>query len=157
MKRLLLMLITSLLLTACATVDDSTHSQYKSVDQTVLFNKGEKALLSRRYAKAIEYLEALDAHYPYGQHAEFAHLDSIYAYYKKGDLALSAAAADHFIHLNPRSKYVDYAYYMRAVAHFEMDHGAIVRHLPVDESQRDLGSANEAYIQFKELVKRHPP
>ena len=52
-------------------------------------------------------------------------LDLIYAYYKKKDFPSAAATAERFIHLYPRAKYVDYAYYMKALANFQQTRGAL--------------------------------
>jgi outer membrane protein assembly factor BamD len=51
---------------------------------------------------------------------------------------------------------VDYAYYLKGLVNYNRDIGFIDRFLPTDTSQRDPGSAREAYGNFSELVKRFP-
>lgn len=121
-----------------------------------IFSSGEKALAKGSYKDAISHFEGLDAMYPFSEYEQQGSLDKIYAYYASDDFPSSAAAADRYIHLYPRSANVDYAYYMRGMANFNQDRGVIQRYIPTDISQRDIGTAKVAFINFAELLRRYP-
>ncbi|MBS0359150.1 MAG: outer membrane protein assembly factor BamD, partial [Proteobacteria bacterium] len=89
---------------------DKISSTYQGMTAEQLFQSGEVSLAKRDYSTAAKQFEALEAQYPFGKYAEQAQLDIIYAYLKSDQQASAVAAADRFIHLYPRSKFVDYAY-----------------------------------------------
>jgi len=60
------------------------------------------------------------------------------------------------MHLYPRSKFVDYAYYMRGVTEFYEGWPFIQRHLNIDRGQRDLTSARKSFSHFNDLLMRFP-
>ncbi|KOR29208.1 competence protein ComL, partial [Achromatium sp. WMS2] len=51
---------------------------------------------------------------------------------------------------------MDYAYYLRGLVNYNRKLGFIDRYLPTDVSQRDPGSAKDAFQDFSELVSRFP-
>ena len=56
----------------------------------------------------------------------------------------------------PQNKHVDYAYYLKGITNFNKGKGITQRFIPTDESQRDQGSAYQAFQDFLELAKRYP-
>jgi len=129
---------------------------FETRNDTQLFHDAERALAKGRYIQAVQDFEAIDSLYPFSQYAEQSKKDIIYAYYQSGDLAMAVAAAERFIHVYPRSKYADYAFYMRGVANLEYDRIFTQRYLPIDLSQRDLVTAKKSFADFNELVRRFP-
>lgn len=157
MFRLVAICVLLILLSGCARYSlSSPGAQVSKMTEEKLFVDGERALANGDNHMAVRYLEALDNQYPFGKYAEQAQLDLIYAYYKKGETAATVAAATRYIHLYPRSKNVDYAYYMKGVADFEQDRGAIMKYLPIDSSLRDPGTARNAFNDFSILIRRFP-
>ncbi|SJM92019.1 Outer membrane protein assembly factor BamD [Crenothrix polyspora] len=166
----------SLLLEGCETLkhvlpgdSDSTKnecSQWKDADNqdddcvdwdaAKFSSMAKKALDGGNYDKAIKIYEALEARYPFGPDSNQTQLNIAYAYFKNGDHDAAISTADHFIKTNPRSPHVDYAYYLKGLVNYKRDIGFIDRYLPTDGSQRDPGSANEAYNIFSELLRRFP-
>ena len=61
-----------------------------------------------------------------------------------------------FIHLYPRTKHVDYAYYMKAMANFKQTRGNVAHLFPMDESWRDPGTQSQAYSDFATLIQKFP-
>ena len=108
------------------------------------------------YEQATELYEKLEARYPFGRYAMQAQLDSAYAYYKADEHEKALAAADRFIKLYPQNPYVDYAYYLKGIINYNRSVGFIDRYIPTDPSQRDPGSALDAFVDFSELVQRFP-
>lgn len=136
--------------------DEEQSNPFVGVSAVDLFNQAEAALKKKEYTAAIKRFEALDTMYPFNDNAERASLDLVYAYYKKDEYPLAVASADRFIHLYPRAKQVDYAYYMKAMANFKQDRGGLANIVPIDTSWRDSGTQAEAYVDFEALVQKFP-
>ncbi len=156
--KVLLMLGLVLSLAACKSWwgDDEDHNPFEGVPAKQLYADSQKELAKKEYTSAIKRLEALETMYPFNDYAEQAELDLINAYYQKGDYPSTAATAERFIHLYPRAKRVDYAYYMKALANFQQTRGTIANVLPIDESWRDPGTQSQAYSDFSTLVQQFP-
>ncbi|HBI21822.1 MAG TPA: outer membrane protein assembly factor BamD [Legionella sp.] len=136
--------------------DDEEDNPFQGVSATQLYADSKKAMAKEEYSAAIKRLEALDTMYPFNDYAEQAQIDLIYAYYKKEDYASAAATAERFIHLYPRAKRVDYAYYMKALSNFQQTRGALANIFPMDNSWRDPGTQSQAYSDFATMVQKFP-
>lgn len=148
-----------LFLAACAGTSNNVEEEnnpFHGKTAKSLFQEAEKAIEKGQYESSIKRLEALDVMYPFSQYGERAQMKLIYAYYKKGDFPSTAAAAERFIHLYPRAKHVDYAYYMKGLANFQQARGVLANVLPLDESWRDPGTQLQAYSDFTLLLQLFP-
>lgn len=130
--------------------------EYSDWNAERFFTEAKKELSEKRYEKAARLYEKLEARYPFGQYATQAQLDIAYAYYKNDEPDSAIAAADRFIKLNPTHSSVDYAHYLKGLVNYNRGIGFLDRFLPTDSSQRDPGSAKDAYKDFEELVNRYP-
>lgn len=110
----------------------------------------------KKYKKAIEYYQKLDARYPYGPLAQQGKLDITYAYWKNSDAALALAASDRFIREHPNHLNVDYAYYLKGRINFNEDLGPMGYIFKTDLAERDPVAAREAFDAFKILITRFP-
>lgn len=152
------------LLSGCETLSGLTSKDERSMKESEFvgwndarFHREAKAALEdKNYQKAIKLYEALEARYPFGDYAAQAQLDVAYAYYKNDDPEAALAAAERFIKVNPRSPGVDYAFYLKGLVNYNRGIGFLERFLPTDASQRDPGSAKDAYDNFNELILRFP-
>lgn len=135
---------------------DEDDNPYAGMSAKELYTEGTKALKKKQYTESIKKLEALDTMYPFNDYAEQAELNLIYAYYSKEDFPSAAATAERYIHLYPRSKHADYAYYMKGMANFNQVRGALASYLPMDLSWRDPGTQSQAYSDFASLVQKFP-
>jgi outer membrane protein assembly factor BamD len=151
----LLLLFTLLLTGGCSLLPDQID-ETKGWSADRLYSEAKSALDEGDYENAIRFYELLEARFPFGRYAQQAQLEIIYAYYKYDESASAVAAADRFIKLHPRHPNVDYAYYMKGLANFNMGRGIIERYLPRDESQRDPGAARQSFQDFSDLVLRFP-
>ncbi|QDP72959.1 outer membrane protein assembly factor BamD [Legionella israelensis] len=161
MKRALMLMILVLmgLLASCAKwweKDDELNNPFRGMTAKQLFIESEQALKAGQYATASKRLEALESMYPFSDYAEKAQLNLIYAYYQNEDYPSAAATAERFIHLYPRAKNVDYAYYMKGLANFQQSRGTFAKWLPMDESERDPGTQSLAYSDFGTLIQKFP-
>ena len=134
----------------------------KEIDRTEdwsaakLYEEASSELDSSNYAKAIEYYEKLEARYPFGRYAMQSQLDVAYAHYRADEPEAAIAAADRFIKLYPQNPYVDSAYYLKGLVNYNRSVGFLDRYIPTDPSQRDPGSALDAFVDFSVLVDRFP-
>ncbi len=161
MKHIKVLVLISLLfsLTACKKWfghDDEDSNPFQGTPAKQLFEESQQAIRKEQYDSAAKRLEALESMYPFSDYAEKAQMDLIYAYYQKKDFPSATATAERFIHLYPRARNVDYAYYMRGLANFQQNRGALANMLPIDESWRDPGTQAQAYSDFATLVQKFP-
>ena len=83
-------------------------------------------------------------------------LNLMYAQFKSGDHDSSIAAADRFIRLHPQHPNVDYAFYVKGLSEISQSSSAFDNFLPTDSTQRDIGTARNAFGTFSELLNRFP-
>jgi outer membrane protein assembly factor BamD len=121
-----------------------------------LYGEAKDAMVTRDWAKAIRYLEKLEARFPYGRYAQQAQLELGYAHWKDGERASAVAAAERFIKLYPTHPNVDYAWYLKGLINFNELAGALSWLTTPDMSDRDPKASREAFLAFKEVVTRFP-
>lgn len=121
-----------------------------------LYEYAKGKLDQGNYTDAIEYYEKLEARYPFGIYGQQALLDVAYAYYKNEEPDSAIATCERFIKLYPQHPHVDYAYYLKGLSNFNRGKKLIHVYLPLDLSQRDPGSALQAFRDFQVLVKNYP-
>lgn len=155
-RRIIIGLIICLSLASCAkNFDDNEEiKKYRGMKAEAIYSTAHGQLVKKDYDEAIKTLEALESMYPFSAFARRAEQDLMYAYYENDDYAESAAAAEHYIHLYPRDKNVDYAYYMKAIANFAQQRGTFAKFFSLDESWRAPGSQLQSYQDFLQLTQR---
>ncbi len=139
------------LLSACSSQEDRIA---RGSEQEV-YERAQRYLKSSSWEMAIQTLQALEENFPFGSYGEHAQLELIYAYYRAGEYEASVASADRFIRLHPQHRNVDYAYYMRGIASFYND-SAFSSVLSMDATQRDPGTAKDAFNYFAQLLNLYP-
>jgi len=143
------------LLAGCQSIPTPSE-RYQGQTPDQIFVAGDTYLAKHNYGDTTVAYEALDALYPYNEHAEVAQLNLIYAYYMNDENPSASAAAERYIRLYPRAPRVDYAYYMKGLADFYQDRGWFQRYFPADLSLRDPGTMRESFTDFATLVKLFP-
>ncbi len=151
LKHFFIATVCALTLAGCA---DGPNYEHMSASQ--LYQGGEQNLASTHYELAIKHFEALQANYPFGDDAQKAQLQLMYAYYKHNETSSAVAAADRFIRLYPRNALVDYAYYIKGLSELEENRGVLMRYLPLDLAQRDLAGVRNAFNDFSLLLQLFP-
>lgn len=136
--------------------DEEENNPYSGMSAKQLYTESQKSLKKGQYTTAAKQLEAIETMYPFSDYTETTQLQLIYAYYQDEDYPSAAATAERFIHLYPRSKHVDYAYYMKGLANFQQTRGVFAKILPMDESWRDPGTQSQAFADFGTLVQKFP-
>ncbi|MGR9115758.1 MAG: outer membrane protein assembly factor BamD [Gammaproteobacteria bacterium] len=137
-------------------LESDSSGEYNNWSEEKLHTTAKKAMDGGNYQKAIKLYETLESRYPFGDYAAQAQLNIAYAYYKNDDSEAAIAAAERFIKIHPRNPSVDYAYYLKGLVNYNRDIGFLERFIPTDASQRDPGSALNAYDNFQELLNRFP-
>jgi outer membrane protein assembly factor BamD len=153
--RLTLAISLALGLTSCAWLK-SAEDKTKDWSASQIYSEAAQELDDGNYQTAIEYYEKLEARYPFGRYAMQSQLDVAYAYYRAEEPEQALAAADRFIKLYPQNPFVDYAYYLKGIINYNRSVGFLDRYIPTDPSQRDPGSALDAFQDFSELVRLFP-
>lgn len=121
-----------------------------------LYSEARSSRNEGNYKTALEYLDKLQARYPFGRFAQQAQLDTIYIQYKDNEPDAALAAADRFIKANPRHPYVDYAYYMKALVNFQRNNTIFEQIAPSDRARTDTVTARQSYSDFAELARKFP-
>lgn len=142
-----------LLITACSSNDEKEETVSL---ESELYETAQDQLEHRRWTQAINNLQTLEEHFPFGKHAEQAQLELVYAHFGAGDPDSSTASADRFIRLHPQHRNVDYAYYMKGLSAYVKDKDFISSIIATDRSTRDPGAARESLTLFTQLLHRYP-
>ena len=158
MKKLLFIVIVllGLMVTGCAKKNADPYYVFCNKTSMELFNTGEKALARGNYVEAVRNFKALNAIYPFWPRAQQAELDTIYAYYKSGDMASAIMAADRYIHLYPQGLHVDYAYYMRGVVGFDFGSSYLQKLADINPAAHDVSILQQSFAAFTTLVQNFP-
>lgn len=147
-----LLVIFAVLLTACS----ATPSKPDELTEREYYDEAKESLDNKNFMVAADRLNQLESRYPFGRYAEQAQLELIYAYYMMSDLENVLANAERFIRLHPLHPQVDYAYYMRGLATYEMGFAFVERYLDKDTVERDPVPLRDAFNHFSDLLTRFP-
>ena len=128
--------------------DELTEQEY--------YQQAKEAMQKNNFTSAIERLKLLESRYPFGRYGEQAQLELMYSYFKVGDSDSVLATAERFIRLHPLHEQADYAYYLRALATYDMGFNFIERYFEHDVTRRDPTPMHDAFNQFSELIQRFP-
>ena len=131
-------------LSACAGNNDKELLPDEPVD--ALYTKGLDALNNGDYKDAAKQFAEVDRQHPYSQWAVRAEVMEAYAYYQNMDYDEAVKALDQFIELHPGNSDIAYAYYLRALCHYER----------ILDVRRDQASAHDALKSLQDVVNRFP-
>lgn len=151
--RRLLLVGAVMLVAACGTVDRDPSAKW---DADRLYAAAREEIDVGNWKAARDWLQKLEARFPFGRHAQQAQMEIAYTYYKEGESAEAIAACDRFLKLNPNHAAADYVLYLKGLATFSDDLGLFGARLGMDPSSRDPKAMREAYDTFRELVTRLP-
>ena len=140
-------------LPACGILEQDPTAKW---DAERLYTEAKDEMSVGNWQHAREYLEKLEARYPFGQYAQQAQMEIVYTYYKEGETAQAVVAADRFLKLNPNHENADYAQYLKGLCLFAYEPGLLGSLFYQEPSRRDPKSMREAFDVFKELVQRWP-
>jgi outer membrane protein assembly factor BamD len=116
----------------------------------------QEAVEVGNYRKAISIFEQLQARFPFSDFATQIQLELAYAYYMERRVEQAIDAADTFIRENPTHARIDYAIYIKALAHFENQQGMLERLFRKDIDKRPPRDGELAFSLLSRLVERYP-
>lgn len=152
MARALTVACCMLVLAACGGRDRTAEQ----LQPEKLYMRGNRAMMAGDYRGAVRYYEALEARFPFSEHARQARLDIIYSYYKARETESAVDAADQFIRENPTHPRVDYAWYIKGLVDFERSANFLERWFNVDLTERPPQDLRRSFQSFQTLIERHP-
>ncbi|MCW8826836.1 MAG: outer membrane protein assembly factor BamD [Gammaproteobacteria bacterium] len=137
----------------CASIETDETADWNARQ---FYQQAQEAIKIGDFESAIDYFSKLEARFPYGHYAQQAQLETAYIHYKAEEPDAAIAAADRFIKLHPLHKSVDYAYYLRGLASYNLVPDTFERWTGQDRSERDPQRARESFNYFRVLVTRFP-
>jgi outer membrane protein assembly factor BamD len=138
-----LALISILALSACAG-DEKRPYVEKPVDE--LYNAGMDAMNEQEYAEAAHLFDEVERQHPYSEWASRAQLMAAYANYQAYSCDDSITTLDRFIQLHPGHDNISYAYYLRAICHYDQ----------ISDVGRDQSNTEKAMDELNDVVRRFP-
>ena len=151
-----LLLSLLLLISGCSWFGGDDDELIADSGEQQMYREAQRHLKNENFSLAVRSLQGLESRYPFGQYAEQAQLELIYAHYSAYEFAAANEAADRFIRLHPRHPSVDYAYYMKGLAAYDIEPGFFSRFIPSDDTKRDVSHIQTAFAEFAQLLARFP-
>ena len=121
-----------------------------------LYERAKNAMDKNSWEYAINAYRALQTRYPFGRYTEQSMLDLSYCYFKRGAREEALSGLDRFIRTYPAHPNVDYAYYLKGLVNYQENIGFLERMMPERVRDRDQSAAQDAFMDFNELIRRFP-
>ncbi|MCU0837244.1 MAG: outer membrane protein assembly factor BamD [Rhodospirillales bacterium] len=128
---------------ACGSSDEKPYVE-RPVDE--LYNTAMNEMEIEEYKKAAKSFDEVERQHPYSPWARKAQLMSAYAYYQANEYDDAIIALDRYIDLHPGSPDIAYAYYLRALSHYEQ----------ISDVNRDQEQTIKAKQALEDLLARFP-
>lgn len=142
--RLAGLFITALLLAACSGVNGEREFVEQPVDD--LYNRAMLQLEAKRYPQAVELFGEVERQHPYSVFATKSQLMSAYASFADQEFDDAINALGRYIELHPGNRDIGYAYYLRALSHYNQ----------ITDVRRDQENTERAVIALEEVRRRFP-
>ncbi len=133
-------------LAACGSSGKKEKFAYVERPVETLYADATRELERKRFERAIAFFEEVERQHPYSAWARRAMLMKAYAYYQGNDYDEALTALDGFIALHPGNKDAAYAYYLKAICHYER----------IRDVGRDQEYTNNAVSALTDVVRRFP-
>lgn len=144
--------LSALVLTACS----NSKEQVEQAPVQELYQKAQDYLQDENYRQAIRYLEATDNRFPYGEYAQQADLNLIYAYYRSEDYVNALSTADRYLQKYPQGPHLDYVLYIAGLTNMALGDNLFQDFFGVDRASRETKPRENAYGNFETLARYFP-
>jgi outer membrane protein assembly factor BamD len=134
--------------------NDEEFDLASSIEEAYI--EAQEAVQVGNYRKAISIFEQLQARFPFSDFSTQIQLELAYSYYMDRRIEQAIDASDTFIRENPTHARIDYALYIKALAHFEREQGMIERMFRRDVDKRPPRDGELAFGLLSRLVERYP-
>ena len=154
-KYLIQSVVLFFLLQGCASTGDPEDPTFNMAAADI-YEEASRSLKAGDFEKAILFYERLESRFPHDKLTLRAQMEIAYAYYKDKEPESAILACNRFIKLHPNHPDVDYIYYLRGLASYDLSQTFLQKVFGSDPSERDPRAARRAFEYFAELVKKFP-
>ena len=145
-RGLALGVIAAAALAACGSGGDKKKFAYVERPVEQIYADAARQLERKRWEEAIELFAEVERQHPYSSWARRAMLMRAFARYQTNDYDEAIEALDQFISLHPGNKDAPYAYYLKAMCHYER----------IADVGRDQENTDNAVKTLTDVVRRYP-
>ncbi len=135
-----------MLLAACSGGTASSNREFVEQPVDDLYNQAMSQLDARRYPQAVDLFEEVERQHPYSVFATKAQLMSAYASFADQEFDEAVNSLERYIELHPGNRDIAYAYYLRALSHYNQ----------ISDVRRDQEATERAVIALEEVRRRFP-
>ncbi len=143
---LLVSILCGLLLAACSSNDSEDAERYVERQVHEIYNQAVDALENEDYEAAAKLFDDVERQHPYSVWSAKAQLMAAFANYQAKLYDEALIAIGRFIRLHPGNRDIAYAYYLRALCHYER----------ISDVSRDQINTQKAFIALQEVTRRFP-
>ncbi len=126
--------------------DDQGNAKYVERPVEQIYDDAWKKIRDGDWTNAAKQFDEVERQHPYSVWARRAMLISAYCSYEANKYTDAIGTADAYISLHPGSKDVAYAFYIRAISHYEQ----------IVDVGRDQSNTEEALQALQDVVQRFP-
>ena len=155
MKGLIGIVLLSISVSNCAWFGGDEGDKQQREERN-LYLSAKTALQQGNYAEALEKYKQLESSFPFSPYARQASVEKAYVHYKNHQYEETIDILDRFIKVNPGYDHLDYAYYLKGLAHYNYARGVLNRVLKRDRTDKDPLPLKEGFFTFTELVEKYP-
>lgn len=132
---------------ACAS-NSAQDDRFAYVEEPVekLYLTATEALEKRRYEEAIVFFAEVERQHPYSEWARRSMMMTAYSQYLTNDYDASLESIDRFLSIHPGNKDAGYAYYLKAMNHYER----------IRDVGRDQDITRNALAALEDVIRRYP-
>ncbi|NDE90414.1 MAG: outer membrane protein assembly factor BamD [Alphaproteobacteria bacterium] len=141
LKHLLFVLLVAL--AACESTVEKPYVE-KSVEQ--LYSAASKAMEEKDYVEAAHQFDEVERQHPYSEWAARAQLMAAFAHYQNYKYDDASNTLNRFIQIHPGHPQIAYAYYLKALCHYEQ----------ISDVRRDQANTQKAMDELREVTRRFP-
>ena len=144
MKKLLIITITSIFILSSCSSSKLVAPESEGEKLSILYADALKKTKKKDYVDAAFIFEDIERQYPYSTWAGQAQLMASFCYLRSNMHDESLNVIDRYLALNPGSKDIDYAYYMKGMNYYNQ----------ISDVQRDQSISYVALEAFNEVINR---
>jgi len=130
--------------------------QANDENEEALFQSSQDLIANEKYHLAVLRQELFEQRYPFSHYAEKNQIDLMFSRYKNGQQTEAVILADRFIRLHPDHKQVAYAWYVKALATYDLSRSNRSFLTGKDISLRDSKQARQAFDYFRIYLENFP-
>jgi outer membrane protein assembly factor BamD len=143
LRPLFLTVFLCLMLIACA---DEKEKPYVEKPVEDIYNEAQNALQEKNYPEAARLFDEVERQHPYSTWATRAQLMAAFSNFQNYQYDDAVNTLNRFIQIHPGHSDIAYAYYLKALCHYEQ----------ISEVRRDQSDTQKAMEALKEVTRRFP-